>query len=91
MKPTTFPEANGTLYGGESEKFGTWSDVANLPVHRTTKWHEEVISCWRPSLVERLSIVVFGRVWLRVAGLTSPPVSLQGKRSVFEPAQEETP
>lgn len=42
------------------------------------------ISCWRPSLRERLSILFFGRVWLWVhSGQTQPPVALEGKKEIF--------
>ncbi len=46
---------------------------------------EQCVSCWRPSLRERLSILFFGRVWLCVmSGRTQPPVWIAGRRELFE-------
>jgi hypothetical protein len=72
MKPTPFPESNGTLGGGTAESFGTEDDVIDLPVHRG---NGQVISCWRLSWVERLRVLASGRVWLHVlAPRTHAPV-----------------
>jgi len=82
MMPIEFKEANGTLLGGPAEKYGTARSVLNLLV-----WKDglEIISLWRASWRERLSVLFFGKVWLRVvAPKTHPPVSLQGKREIFE-------
>ena len=43
----------------------------------------QCVSCWRPTLKERLSILVNGKVWLGVkSGRTQPPVFVSGQ-SVF--------
>jgi hypothetical protein len=81
MTPINFRRANGTLTGGPSQNFNTDEDVVDLPVYRNGK---EVMSCWRPSLRERLSVLFQGRVWLRVSTSTAhPPVCLEG-RSPFD-------
>lgn len=46
----------------------------------------QCISCWKPSLSERISLVFGGKVWLGVAsGGTQPPVFVSGK-NVFKGA-----
>ena len=49
-------------------------DCGDLPVWTDG---EQCVSLWRPSLRERLSILLFGKVWLIVIG-RQPPVSLVG-------------
>jgi hypothetical protein len=63
MKPTQFPESNGTLSGGPAASYGTEDDVADLPVHRGVG---QIISCWRLSWLDRLRVLITGRVWLHV-------------------------
>jgi hypothetical protein len=42
------------------------------------------LSCWKPSLRERLSLLFFGRVWVWIySGRTQPPIALEAKRTVF--------
>jgi hypothetical protein len=90
MKPVDFAQANGTLTGGPAANFKTSEDVTDLPVYRKglpdelpvthDLDHDEVISCWRPSLRERIDIMFLGHVWLRVAtSKTHPPVCLEGR------------
>jgi hypothetical protein len=74
MKPTNFPESNGTLSGGPAADYGTEDDVVDLPVHRDG---QQIISCWRLSWRERFRLLVTGRVWLLVlTGRTHAPVCL---------------
>jgi hypothetical protein len=83
MRPTTFPQANGTLGGGPAERYGTADDVVDLPVHRTGA---EIISCWRLSWRERLAVLLSGRVWLRVlAARTHAPVAVDADSPFEEP------
>lgn len=67
MIPTHFDEENCTLQGREDE------DILDLPVFRGDG---EVISCWRPSWRERLSVLFFGRVWLRLLHPRTQPPSI---------------
>lgn len=41
------------------------------------------LSCWQMTLRERLSALVFGRVWVSVlmGGRTQPPIALEATRS----------
>jgi hypothetical protein len=32
------------------------------------------ISCWRPTLIERIKLVVTRDIWLRIVGRSHPPV-----------------
>lgn len=77
MKPSSFDEMNTELTPPEG-----MLDCGVLPCHRNGR---EVISLWRPSIRERISVFLFGRVWLRIVSpLTHPPVSIQGIRRIFE-------
>lgn len=46
---------------------------------------EQCVSLWRPSLLERLSILFYGNVWLAVlSGATQPPVAVAGQREYLK-------
>ena len=77
MTPLAFSRANRKLVAPE---------CGDLPALVTAK---EVYTCWRPTWLERLSILFFGRVWLSVltGGGTQPPVMLLGKRDALPPLQ----
>ena len=82
MKPQPFPEATKNLARPPSM---TDEECGPLPI-----WNDGniCVSCWRPSWRERLSIMIFGRVWLHVhSGVTQPPVAVVGARSQFQPAE----
>lgn len=75
MKPIKFSQANSTLAGGPAKQFGTDMEVQDLPVYRGGG---EIISLWRPTPGERLSLLFRGRLWLRVwSPGTHPPVSVE--------------
>jgi len=75
MKPVDFPQANRTLLRPESM---TDDECGSLNVLTDGK---HCVSLWHPSIRERLSILLFGRVWLWVySGDTMPPVAVQVKR-----------
>ncbi len=79
MTTIDFPEKTDTLQKPPSM---TDEECSPLLVFRDGT---QCISCWRPSWRERLSILLFGRVWLYVvSGRTQPPVALEGKRAIFE-------
>lgn len=74
MKPTDFPESNGTLSGGPAAKYETEDDVPDLHVHRTG---QEVISCWALSWRDRLRLLFRPRIYLHVlAPITHAPVKV---------------
>ncbi len=79
MKPVNFKYANIVL-----EKPETWTDeqCGPLPVFRDDA---QSISLWSMSLRERLSALIFGRVWVFVySGTPQPPISLSVERNIFE-------
>ena len=46
---------------------------------------EQCVSCWRMPVRERLSALLFGRVWLAVlSGSTQPPVYIQAGRTYLK-------
>lgn len=78
MKPIDFKQSTKVLQRSadmtddECSSLHVWSDGA------------QCVSCWKPSLSERISLVFGGQVWLGVAsGSTQPPVFLSGK-NVFK-------
>lgn len=79
MNPINFKESNKVL----SRPSGTKeSECGNLNVWTDGK---QCISCWKPTLRQRISILLFGKVWLSVlSGKTQPPVWIDGTRTVFE-------
>lgn len=77
MTPVYFDQANSTLSGGPAAAFATSEDVGDLQVCRIGD-PPEIISCWKPSLKERLGILFGFHVWLRVATATThPPIIIQ--------------
>ncbi len=78
MRPSRFPEENDTLLAPMG-----WPDdkCEDLPIHRTG---QDIVSLWRPTWRERLSMLVFGRVWVHfVKAGTHPPVALSARREYF--------
>ena len=78
MKPIDFKQSTKVL-----QKPGTLSDAqcGALPVWCDGK---QCVSCWKPSIKERINILFGGNVWLGVlSGKTQPPVFVAGER-VFE-------
>ena len=55
MTPQAFKEQN-EIYAKDQEEYLPLPAFAN---------DEESISCWRLTLKERISILVFGRLWIR--------------------------
>lgn len=79
MEPTKFPQANRDLLKPEGM---TDEECGSLPVFTDD---QICLSAWKLSLRERLSALLFGRVWLFVhSGGTQPPVALEATRTVFE-------
>ena len=80
MEGISFPEQTLTL--GRPPSMSE-EECGPLPVYLTAEG--QVISCWRMTLRERFSALIFGKVWLWVwSGKTQPPVALEVKRTVFK-------
>lgn len=73
MKAIYFKEVNLTLTGR--------GEVKRLFAYRNK---ELIMSCWKMSLKERLSALIFGKTWLSVLGHNHPPVSLVCEKDGFE-------
>ena len=83
MKPVHFKESNKIL-----QRPGDMTDdeCGTLSVYTD---NTQCVSCWKPSFIERLSILIFGRVWLSVfSGQTQPPVWIEGTKSAFAPVKK---
>lgn len=80
MKPIDFPQSTKSL--GRPRTM-TDDECGSLPVWSDGK---QCVSCWKPTLIERIRIL-FGRpVWLGVvSGNTQPPVFVCADRNVFVP------
>ncbi len=79
MKPINFKYATTVL---ERPNDMTDEECGPLPIFRDDG---QCISLWQMSLRERLSALIFGRVWVWVySGITQPPISLSAERNIFE-------
>ena len=81
MIPQPFPESNLTL--------GAPPGMKNCDRLEVFKGRSMLISCWRPSFRERLSLLVFGKLWLYIHSPGSqPPVAIAARRKTFEKLKE---
>ena len=79
MEPINFKQSSKTLLKPENM---TDEECSSLHIYNDGEY---CISCWRPSLRERLSMLLFGKVWLWVlSGNTRPPVSIEGSQTIFK-------
>ena len=77
MEPIDFEQANKTLLAPHGQE-------AEIEPLRVFSQEGICISCWKPTIRERLSILLFGRVWLWViSGETQPPVAMIATRTIF--------
>ena len=78
MEPIKFPEANKILAKPESMSD---SECGSLPIYCDG---QTCTSCWKMTWKERLSALLFGKVWVYVvSGQTQPPIALEATRTVF--------
>ena len=79
MKPTKFEQSNRTLLRPSNM---TDDECSSLDVYTDDN---QCISCWRLSWRERLSALLFGKVWVYVlSGNTQPPIVLVCERDIFK-------
>lgn len=86
MRPVEFPEANRTIGCQPSARdYGADMEAEVEPVRALVTSDGVVTELWRPTWRERLSILVFGRVWVDLlTGDGRPqPISIRGTRTVF--------
>lgn len=84
MKPTLFPEVNTVLSPPDQTYSKNVSGVGPLPI-----WSdgEQCVSCWKLSLRDRLSVLIFGKIWAAIlSGYTQPPIALSVERKYFRDA-----
>jgi hypothetical protein len=81
MRPSDFPESNITFNAPAGEE----DRVAPL---RAWIGNGDVVELWRPSFRERLSMLLFGRLWIHMLGQRPPPMALTCKRRYFEALKE---
>lgn len=82
MKPIKFNQANVT-YAEDQPQY------LPLPACKVGNREGEVITCWQLSFLERVSILLFGKVWFRQLTFYNPlqPVNM----SVTSPFEDEKP
>jgi hypothetical protein len=79
MEPINFSQSNKILLKPESMSD---KECGSLPVLTDGT---QCLSLWRMTWRERISALLFGRVWLWVySGETQPPVALEVSRDIFE-------
>lgn len=82
MRPVHFEHANKILQPSDRRYSDKVASISPLPVWTDD---ERCVSCWKMSLRERLSALLFGRVWLAIlSGETQPPACLLAARSYLE-------
>ena len=80
MKPLAFKESNKNLLPPSG-----MSNCDGLPVYTDGS---QCISCWKMTFLQRISALVFGRVWVSVlSGQTQPPIWLSCEKTVFKEGQ----
>jgi len=84
MKPVRFNYQNRVLQPSGKEYSENVTGVDPLPVWTDG---EQCVSCWRMTWRERLSALLFGRVWLAIlSGGTQPPVWIGASRDYLKEA-----
>jgi hypothetical protein len=73
MKPISFHKQQTTYTGDEDRNIG---NMHVLRIQYNTS--PALVSCWKPSLLERMKILLGGRVYLAILGTSQPPVLLTG-------------
>jgi hypothetical protein len=82
MKGVPFKGSNKTLAPSNQEYSSNVTGVEPLPIWTDGEF---CVSCWKMSFRERLSALLFGRVWLAVlSGVSHEPVSVRVARSYLE-------
>jgi hypothetical protein len=76
MRPVDFPGANKTFTAPHGEEERVYSLRAF--VDETVP---QVVECWRPTMRERLSVLLFGRVWIAFLARSPQPVAIEGRRT----------
>jgi len=82
MKPTQFRYSNRILQPSGKRYSPNVTSVAPLAVWTDG---EQCVLCWKMSLPERLSALLFGRVWLALlSGETQPPACVVASKEYLQ-------
>ena len=82
MKPVGFKYVNKVLSPNGQKYSPNVTGVDSLPIWTDG---EQCVSCWRMSLRERLSALIFGRIWVAVlSGHTQPPICVNANRDYLQ-------
>jgi len=82
MKPVPFSYQNRVLQPSGKKYSNNVTGVDPLPVWTDG---EQCVSCWQMSWRERISALLFGRVWLALlSGKTQPPAWLGVQRTYLK-------
>jgi len=88
MKPIPFKHSSVRLLPPRGKEYS--DNVKGIEPMPAWSDGEQCVSCWRMSLKERLSALLFGRVWLALlSGASQPPASLSASRSYLREVGEE--
>ena len=76
MKPIQFKEANSIFAENQPE-------YIPLPAFKNNTEEAEVITCWKLTFLERLRILIFGKIWLCLLTFNQPlkPIFITTKKS----------
>lgn len=78
MEPINFKQCTKVLQRPSSM---SKEECQSLPVWSDGK---QCVSCWKPSLKERLKLIFGGRVWVGVlSGGTQPPIFISGENVFY--------
>jgi hypothetical protein len=85
MKPIEFKEHNVVFAKNQPE-------YIPLPAYKYAGTDGEVVSCWQLSFIERMRLLLTGKVWLMMLTFHEPltPVSLTTVKKEFIPHKEKT-
>jgi hypothetical protein len=82
MKPVRFKHHNQILKPSGKKYSANVTGVEPLPIWTDG---EQCVSCWRMSWRERLSALLFGRIWVAIlSGWTQPPVWVEAARNYLK-------
>lgn len=70
MRPVYFNESNVTVSYGETA----------IPALKDGK---QVVSCWKMTWKDRISALLYGKVWVGIRGNSQYPIWLDSTRTVF--------
>lgn len=61
------------------EECNSNNETGDLPCYH---YDEGVICCWKPTLAERIKLLLTGRIWVSVLGEGVPPMLLTTKKPI---------